>query len=121
MFAGAPHDERPDWYATADVFCAPSQAPSGGVTLLEAMAAGKPVLASTSTGTARSSSTGARGRSFRPRTRRAPGRARLLRLAREPARGAAYGERGRITAQRFAWPSIAREVLGVYRAIGVRG
>ncbi|ABS25667.1 glycosyltransferase family 4 protein [Anaeromyxobacter sp. Fw109-5] len=120
VFVGRVQDERPDWYATADVFCAPSQAPSAGVTLLEAMAAGKPVLASDVEGYREIVQHGREGEIL-PATDEAAWARALLRLAREPARGAAYGERGRVTAQRFAWPSVAREVLGVYRAIGVRG
>jgi phosphatidylinositol alpha-mannosyltransferase len=120
VFAGRVRDERPDWYATADVFCAPSQVPSAGVTLLEAMAAGKPVLASDVEGYREIVQHGREGEILPAADEAAWARA-LLRLAREPARGSAYGERGRITAQRFAWPSVAREVLGVYRAIGVRG
>jgi phosphatidylinositol alpha-mannosyltransferase len=45
----------------------------------------------------------------------------IVRLAREPVRAAAYGERGRITAQRHAWPVVTREILGLYRTVGVRG
>jgi hypothetical protein len=45
----------------------------------------------------------------------------LVRLSREPIRAAAYGERGRMAAQRHAWPQVAREVIGLYRALGVRG
>jgi phosphatidylinositol alpha-mannosyltransferase len=36
-------------------------------------------------------------------------------------RAAAYGERGKMAVQRFAWPTVARQVLGMYRSIGVRG
>jgi phosphatidyl-myo-inositol alpha-mannosyltransferase len=45
----------------------------------------------------------------------------LVRLSREPVRAAAYGERGRLGVQRYAWPAVTREVLGLYRSIGVRG
>jgi phosphatidylinositol alpha-mannosyltransferase len=44
-----------------------------------------------------------------------------VRLAREPVRAGAYGERGRAKAQRHAWPVVARELLGLYRSVGVRG
>jgi phosphatidylinositol alpha-mannosyltransferase len=45
----------------------------------------------------------------------------IVRLAREPTRAAAYGERGRATVQRYDWPVVTREILGLYRAVGVRG
>jgi phosphatidylinositol alpha-mannosyltransferase len=46
VFAGRVVDERPDWYASAHVHCAPTRIASFGVTLLEAMASVVPVVAS---------------------------------------------------------------------------
>jgi len=120
VFAGRAGDDRPDWFASADVFCAPAQGPSGGLTLLEAMAAGKPILASDVDGYRDVLTHGREGELLSADDPGAWARA-LVRLSREPVRGAAYGERARVTAQRHAWPSIAREVLGLYRSIGVRG
>ena len=120
VFAGRAGDDRPDWFAAADVFCAPSQGPSGGITLLEAMAAGKPILASDVDGYRDVLTHGREGELLSADDPGAWARA-LVRLSREPVRASAYGERGRLTAQRHAWPAVAREVLGVYRAIGVRG
>jgi phosphatidylinositol alpha-mannosyltransferase len=120
VFAGRAGDDRPDWFAAADVFCAPAQEPSEGLTLLEAMAAGKPVLASDVEGYRDVLSHGREGELLSPDDPGAWARA-LVRIAREPVRAAAYGERGRLTAQHHAWPMVAREVLGLYRSIGVRG
>jgi phosphatidyl-myo-inositol alpha-mannosyltransferase len=120
VFAGRILEERPDWYATADVYCAPTRIASFGVTLLEAMAAGKAVLASDIEGFREVLTHGREGELLPSDDPSAWTRA-LIRLSREPIRAAAYGERGRATAQRYAWRSIAREVLGLYRSIGVRG
>jgi phosphatidylinositol alpha-mannosyltransferase len=120
VFAGRGGDDRPDWFATADVFCAPAQGASGGITVLEAMAAGKAVLASDVDGYRDVLSHGREGELLSADDPGAWARA-LVRLSREPVRAAAYGERGRIRAQQHAWPSVAREVLGMYRSIGVRG
>lgn len=120
VFTGRVLDERPDYYATADVYCAPARIASFGVTLLEAMAAGKPVLASDIEGFREVLHHGREGELLTPEDPAAWARA-LVRLGREPVRAAAYGERGRLTAQRYAWPTVAREILGLYRAIGVRG
>jgi phosphatidylinositol alpha-mannosyltransferase len=120
VFAGELDEALPDWYASADVFCAPAQGPSSGATLLEAMAAGKPVLASDVAGYRDVVQHGREGELVAPDDPAAWARA-LLRMAREPQRAAAYADRGRLTAQRRAWPGVAREILGVYRAIGVRG
>jgi phosphatidyl-myo-inositol alpha-mannosyltransferase len=120
VFTGRVLDERPDYYATADVYCAPTRIASFGVTLLEAMAAGKPVLASDIDGYREVLQHGREGELLAPDDPAAWARA-LVRLSRDPARGAAFGERGRTTAQRYAWPVVTREVLGLYRSIGVRG
>jgi phosphatidylinositol alpha-mannosyltransferase len=120
VFAGRIVDERPDWYATAHVYCAPTRIASFGVTLLEAMAAGVPVLASDIDGFREVLHDGREGELLPQDDTLAWARA-LLRIASDPARAAAYGAAGRRAAQRYAWPAVAREVLGVYRAIGVRG
>jgi phosphatidyl-myo-inositol alpha-mannosyltransferase len=120
VFAGEVGDELADWYASGDVFCAVAQGPSSGATLLEAMAAGKPVLASDVPGYREVVQHGREGELVTPDDPAAWARA-ILRVSREPARAATYAERGRLTARRLAWPSVAREILGVYRAIGVRG
>ncbi|BDG07220.1 glycosyltransferase family 4 protein [Anaeromyxobacter paludicola] len=120
VFAGEVGDARPDWFATADVVCAPTRSATFGMPLLEAMAAGKPVIASDVDGHREVLRQGREGELVDPDDERAWARA-ILRATREPARGAALGERGRQTAQRYAWPVVAREVLALYRSIGVRG
>jgi phosphatidylinositol alpha-mannosyltransferase len=120
VFAGRLLHERPDWYASADVYCATAGAASFGVTLLEAMAAGKPILASDIDGFREVITHGKEGELLPVDDRRVWSRA-LCRLAREPMRAAAYGERGRRSTQRYAWPRITSEVLGLYRSIGVAG
>jgi phosphatidylinositol alpha-mannosyltransferase len=120
VFAGEVSEELADWYASADVFCAPAQGASSGTTLLEAMAAGKPVLAADVPGYREVLQHGREGELVAPDDPAAWARA-ILRVSREPARAAAYAERGRLTARRLSWPGVAREILGVYRALGVRG
>jgi phosphatidylinositol alpha-mannosyltransferase len=120
LFAGRIVDERPDWYASAHVYCAPTRIASFGVTLLEAMACGVPVLASDIEGFREVLHPGREGELLPPDDPDAWARA-VAAIAREPARAAAYGDAGRRTARRYAWPEVAREVLGVYREIGVPG
>jgi phosphatidylinositol alpha-mannosyltransferase len=120
VFAGRVVEERPDWYASADVYCAPTKIASFGITLLEAMAAGKPILASDIEGFREVMQHGREGELLPVEDQRAWARA-ILRLAREPLRAAAYSERGRHTAQEYAWPSVARRVVNLYRGIGVEG
>jgi phosphatidyl-myo-inositol alpha-mannosyltransferase len=120
VFAGRVLQERPDWYASADVYCAPARIASFGVTLLEAMAAGKPVLASDIEGFREVVEHGREGELVPPDDPAAWARA-LVRMAGDPVRAERYGERGRTTAVRHAWPSVTGEVLGLYRTLGVRG
>lgn len=120
VFAGRVGDERADWYASADVVCATAQTPSGGITLLEAMAAGKAVLASDVEGYRDVLQHGREGELLAPGDPGAWARA-LVRISREPVRAGAYGERGRMTAQRHGWPQVAHELIGLYRTLGVRG
>jgi phosphatidyl-myo-inositol alpha-mannosyltransferase len=117
VFAGRVLDERPDWYASADVYCAPTSIASFGVTLLEAMALGKPVLASDIEGYREVLHPGREGELL-PVDDTAAWVEALLRLAREPLRARAHGEHGRATALRHAWPLIARDVLALYRRAG---
>lgn len=120
VFAGRVLDERPDWYASADVYCAPARIASFGVTLLEAMAAGKPVLASDIEGFREVMEHGREGELVQADDPDAWVQA-LLRVAGDPGRAARYAERGRVTAQRHGWPIVTNQVLGLYRALGVRG
>jgi len=119
VFAGVLRDERPDWYASADVYCAPTRVASFGVTLLEAMAAGRPVLASDIDGFREVMTSGREGELLPPGDPAAWATA-LERLAGDPRRARDLGAEGRVTVQRYAWPRVAAEVLGLYRAIGVR-
>ncbi len=120
VFAGRLVDERPDWYASAHVHCAPTRIASFGVTLLEAMAAGVPVVASDIDGFREVLRHGVEGELVPPDDVAAWARA-IVRLARDPALAAAYGEAGRRTARRYDWPIVAQQVLSVYRSIGVEG
>ena len=120
VFAGPIVDERPEWYASADVYCAPSRIASFGVTLLEAMAAGVPVLASDIDGFREVLHDGVEGEMVSPHDTLAWAEA-LVRLARDRARGTAYGAAGQRTARRYDWRLVAREILGVYRSVGVPG
>ncbi len=117
VFAHPPAESRPDWFATADVCCVPGAAQAQ---VLEAMAAGRAVLAADLQSNRELVRQGREGELLSPGDSGAWARC-LLRLAQEPVRGAVYGERGRSAAQRYGWPGMTRELLSLYRAVGVRG
>src|SRR5215213_625849 len=102
----------------ADVLCAPSlSGESFGMVLIEAMAAGTPVVASKIAGYSDVVTNGVDGILVPPADPQALGEELQL-LAHEPERMRAMGDAGRESAERYAWPRIAEEVTEVYeRAI----
>ena len=102
----------------ADILCAPSlTGESFGMVLIEAMAAGTPVIASKIAGYSDVVTNGVDGILVPPADPQALGEELQL-LAHEPERLVAMGEAGRRSAERYAWPRIADEVTEVYeRAI----
>jgi phosphatidyl-myo-inositol alpha-mannosyltransferase len=102
----------------ADILCAPSLAgESFGMVLIEAMAAGTPVIASKIAGYSDVVTNGVDGILVPPADPQALGEELQL-LAHEPERLVAMGEAGRKSAERYAWPRIAEELTEVYeRAI----
>jgi phosphatidylinositol alpha-mannosyltransferase len=98
----------------ADVLCAPSlTGESFGMVLIEAMAAGTPVLASKIAGYSDVVTNGVDGILVPPADPQALAEELQL-LAHEPERLVAMGEAGRRSAERYAWPRIAEEVTQVY-------
>jgi phosphatidyl-myo-inositol alpha-mannosyltransferase len=98
----------------ADVLCAPSlEAESFGMVLIEAFAAGTPVVASAIAGYADVVTDGIDGILVPPAD---PQRLaeELQGLHLEPERRAAMGRAARDSAQRYAWPRVADEVMEVY-------
>jgi phosphatidyl-myo-inositol alpha-mannosyltransferase len=102
----------------ADVLCAPSLAgESFGMVLIEAFAAGTPVIASEIAGYRDVVSDGVDGVLVPPADPQALAE-ELQRFSLEPERRIAMGEEGRRSAERYAWPRIADEITATYeRAI----
>jgi phosphatidylinositol alpha-mannosyltransferase len=117
VFAGPLRDGRPDWYASASVVCVPTSIASFGVTLLEAMSAGRPLIAADIEGYREVMRHGAQGEMLDPFDTALWAEA-LVRLYRDPALAAAYAAEGRRTAARYAWPLVADEVFALYRELG---
>ncbi len=106
--------DLPRYYASCDVFCAPSVArESFGIVLLEAMAAGKPVVASDIPGYASVMTNMREGLLVPPKEPHLLALAIVRLLADRELRGtlAAAGE---ITAARYTWPRIASSILDAY-------
>jgi phosphatidylinositol alpha-mannosyltransferase len=110
-------EELPRYYRTASVFCAPNTGfESFGIILLEAMAAGVPIVASDITGFRAVLEDKAEGLLVPPEDSRAITRA-IVGLLQDPTQGAEMGARGRLKAAQYDWSLIARRVLGYYEEL----
>lgn len=118
VFTGfIPDAELPRYYASADVFCAPNTGnESQGYVLLEAMASGKPVIASNIEGFATVVTDGVEGHLVLPRN--VPALAlSLVHLLADSDRRAEMGARARIRAEEYSWDRIAQRVLSYYERL----
>jgi phosphatidylinositol alpha-mannosyltransferase len=117
-FAGyVSDDELPAYYQHAAAFCAPNTGnESFGMILLEAMAAGRPVVASNIEGFAAVVTHGVEGLLVPPRDPGALATA-LDQLLDDPQLGRALGARGALRAREFSWPSVAKRVTAYYERL----
>jgi phosphatidylinositol alpha-mannosyltransferase len=118
VFVGSvPQADLPSYYASADVFCAPSLGgESFGIVLAEAMAVGRPVVCSDIGGYRDVVRDGTDGLLVPPRDPEALAEA-LAGLLDNPARLAAMGEAAAAAARRYAWEVVAGQVEDVYRTV----
>ena len=110
-------NDLPRYYATADIFCAPATGhESFGMVLLEAMALGKPIVASRIDGYASVVTDGREGLLVSPKKAAEMAHALEKCLESETLRQG-FGERGLVTVQGYDWPLVAQRVLEYYRGI----
>ena len=114
IIGGVPYDDLPRYYRTADIFCSPATGgESFGIVLLEAMAAGAPVLASNIPGYAAVLGDGELGGLFEPNDEVSLANG-IVRLMQQPELRARMAAKGRTYVQRFSWDRVASEVLDFY-------
>jgi phosphatidylinositol alpha-mannosyltransferase len=107
-------EDMPRYYRTANVFCAPSTGfESFGIVLLEAMAAGLPIVASDIAGYRQVLTDGVEGRLVRPGDDQSMAQA-IIEMLKEPSLRSRMASRGRSTAAGYDWPIIAERVLEYY-------
>ncbi len=114
-FAGYANGDRPDYYRAADVYVCPTTRASFGVTLLEAMACGTPLIAS-DIPAFRDVAGPSQAVFAPPRDPAAWGNA-VNRLIDDAGRRETMAQEGRRVAERHAWPLVAQRVLAVYRRV----
>lgn len=116
MFAGFAADVRP-LLAAADVFAMPSLCEGLGVAALEAMAMGKPVVASDAGGLPEAVADGETGLVV-PKGRVEPLAAALAALLSDPGRARQMGEAGRRRAlERFDRPVVVGRLAALYQEL----
>ena len=118
VFTGfVPSEELPRYYASCDLFCAPSTgSESQGVVLLEAMASSKPVIASNIDGYRDVIRNGTDGILVPPRESEALAEA-ICRLLGDATLRATMGASGREHAGEFSWPRIASRIVAYYQVL----
>jgi len=105
---------QPSYYRSADVFCAPATSrESFGLILLEAMATGRPIVATNIEGFASVVTNGQEGLLVPPMTDRPLAEA-LLKLLKDKQLRTQMGQKGLVTAQKYSWEGVAARVLDYY-------
>lgn len=121
VFLGTRVASKVDWYATADILCAPMHVASFGLILLEAMAAGKPIVANRIAGFSDVMTDEREGVFVDTRNARAFAAA-IASLGANPERRRKLGAAGRRRAAAYAWERVAPGIVEVYReALGLAG
>jgi phosphatidylinositol alpha-mannosyltransferase len=116
QFLGAVFDERADVYGSADLYVCPTTKASFGITLLEAMACGTPLLVSDITGFRELVAGGAEA-VLAPKDAPAAWARAAIELLDDPARRIRMRAAGLAKAASYAWPVVARRVLNVYERV----
>jgi phosphatidyl-myo-inositol alpha-mannosyltransferase len=114
MAGYVPASELPRYYASCDVFCAPNTGDeSFGIVLLEAMASGKPIVATDIDGFRTVITPGKEGLLVERKSVR--GLVRALRLLLDDSElRREMGRHGAETAQSYDWERILDEVIAIY-------
>ncbi len=109
--------DLPRYFKTADVFCIPATGrESFGIILIEAMAVGRPIVATNIEGYASVVTHGEQGLLVPPRNSHALAEA-LITLLEDDKLRREMGEKGILKAQEFSWDNIANQVVDYYRKI----
>ena len=115
-FIGRVNGNRPEVYGSADLYLCPTTKASFGITLLEAMACGTPLVVSDITGFRELVNGGAEA-ALVPKSDAKAWASATLELLADGDRRRAMSTAGRAKAERYAWPRIAEQVMAVYRRV----
>jgi len=115
VFVGySSYSDLPRYYKTADVVCAPATGwESFGIVLLEAMAVGKPLVASAIEGYNSVMTHGVEGLLVPPKNSEQLAEA-LITLSNDKTIRQQMGARGKLTALKYDWSNVAQQLLDCY-------
>jgi phosphatidylinositol alpha-mannosyltransferase len=109
-------DDRPEQYRAADLYLCPTMRAGFGITLLEAMACGTPLVVADNPGFRWVVNGGCEAVLVPHRAAHAWARTVVALLA-DPGRRAEMSAAGIAKAQRYAWPVVAERILAVYTRV----
>jgi phosphatidyl-myo-inositol alpha-mannosyltransferase len=115
-FIGSVNGNRPEFYSRADLYLCPTTKASFGITLLEAMACGTPMVVSDITGF-RELVAGGEEAVLVPKNAPAMWAGTINDLLQDEERRQSMGAAGLAKAARFAWPNVTEEITSVYQAV----
>jgi phosphatidylinositol alpha-mannosyltransferase len=112
-----PDDDKARYFASADIFCSPATGQeSFGIVLLEAMAAGVPIVASDIHGYKNVVQRGVQGLLVEPKNHRALAAA-LYKLAGDADLRHRMGEEGRLRAPEYSWDRVTERIVAYYHEV----
>lgn len=119
LLGNVPHDLLPPYHAACELFCSPATGrESFGIVLVEAMAAGLPVVATDIPGYREVVRADEDGLLVPPEDPAATAGA-IRRLLEDPDLAGRLAKAGRIRAERYSWDAVTREVEAAYEeAVG---
>lgn len=116
FFEGQINGSRPEYFATSHVFCYPATKASFGITLLEAMAAGRPVVATKNRGFQDIIADEVDGLLVKPQNPTALAQS-LIRVLQDKVLAVRLAKNARQKVERYSWGNVTDQVLAFYNQV----